>query len=248
MWAVSSQLRLREFLGESGRWRRRTDLGISRQARAAKRSRVARRWPEARAAHHRWPSQPEARAASMKIMVLVATAATATAMANASATGGGTAIGQLGRNRRHWWSRFICEVRLELQALQTLHHPDAATGDGALAQAQSTAIGSSGQAQSTAKTSFAYVSVQSTAVAPTAGGTATTNAIAQGGSGQAFVNPGQTAYAFSTASPNKAYAANLIGGASTRRLAPCSGRAIRCSGPLFWGRTMPPMAAVERHL
>jgi PEP-CTERM motif len=29
-----------------------------------------------------------------------------------------------------------------------------------------------------------------------------------------FVNPGQTAYAFSTASPNKAYAAALIGGAS----------------------------------
>jgi len=43
---------------------------------------------------------------------------------------------------------------------------------------------------------------------------ATTNAISQGGAGQAFVNPGQTAYAFSTASPNKAYAATLIDGAS----------------------------------
>ena len=45
--------------------------------------------------------------------------------------------------------------------------------------------------------------------------TATTNAIAQGGgSGQGFVNPGQTAYAFSTALPNKAYSATLIDGAS----------------------------------
>jgi hypothetical protein len=51
-------------------------------------------------------------------------------------------------------------------------------------------------------------------VAPIDGGTATTNAIAQGRSGQAFVNPGQTAYAFSTALPDKAYATTLIGGAS----------------------------------
>ena len=83
-----------------------------------------------------------------------------------------------------------------------------------MAQAQSTAFGSSGQAQSTAKSTLAFVSVQSTAVAPANSDTATTNAIAQGGSGQAFVNPGQTAYAFSTALPNKAYAASLIGGAS----------------------------------
>jgi len=50
-------------------------------------------------------------------------------------------------------------------------------------------------------------------VAPT-GSTATTNAIAQGGgSGQAFANPGQTAYAFSTALPDKPYSATLIDGA-----------------------------------
>ena len=91
---------------------------------------------------------------------------------------------------------------------------NAETTKGALAQAQSTAVGASGEAQSTAKASFAGVSVQSTAVAPT-GGTATTNAIAQGGgSGQAFVNPGQTAYAFSTALPDKAYAVTLIDGAT----------------------------------
>jgi PEP-CTERM motif len=89
----------------------------------------------------------------------------------------------------------------------------AQTAKGALAQAQSTAVGSSGQAQSTAKTSFAGVSVQSSAAAPTGGGTTTSNAIAQGGAGQAFVNPGQTAYAFSTALPDKAYATTLIGGA-----------------------------------
>ena len=91
---------------------------------------------------------------------------------------------------------------------------NATTAKGALAQAQATAVGSSGQAQSTAKTSFAFVSVQSSAVAPTNSDSATTNAIAQGGSGQAFANPGQTAYAFSTALPNKAYATSLVGGAS----------------------------------
>jgi hypothetical protein len=34
------------------------------------------------------------------------------------------------------------------------------------------------------------------------------------GAGQAFANPGQTAYAFSTALPDKAYATSLIGSAS----------------------------------
>jgi hypothetical protein len=57
------------------------------------------------------------------------------------------------------------------------------------------------------------VKVQSAAIAQV-GGTATTNAIAQGGgAGQAFVNPGQTAYAFSTALPDKACSATLIDGA-----------------------------------
>ena len=96
---------------------------------------------------------------------------------------------------------------------------NAQTAKGALAQAQSTAVGSSGQAQSIAKTRYAFVNVQSTAVAPTGGGTATTNAIAQGGSGQAFANPGQTAYAFSTALPDKAYATK-----SDRRREPCRER------------------------
>ena len=80
----------------------------------------------------------------------------------------------------------------------------ATTDHGALAQALSTETGSvtnqSGgapsAAQSTAKTSFAGASVTSTAVASSFfnDGTATTNAIAQGGSGQDLVNPGQTAY------------------------------------------------------
>jgi PEP-CTERM motif len=58
---------------------------------------------------------------------------------------------------------------------------------------------------------------------------ATTNAIAQGGSGQAFVNPGQTVYAFSTALPDKAYATTLIDGAShvaSALLGPVFGTAI----------------------
>jgi hypothetical protein len=88
----------------------------------------------------------------------------------------------------------------------------AETAKGALAHAQSTAVGSSGHAQSTATTGLGGVSVQSMAAAPV-GGTATTKPIAQGGAGQGFGNPGQTAYAFSTALPNKAYSASLIDGA-----------------------------------
>jgi hypothetical protein len=127
-----------------------------------------------------------------------------TATANASAAGGGAAIAQA-----------VATVGADFHGGGGAANAtsNAESVKGALAQAQSTAVGSSGQAQSTATTSRAGVSVQSTAVAPT-GSTATTSAIAQGGSGQAFVNPGQTAYAFSTALPDKAYAATLIDGAS----------------------------------
>jgi hypothetical protein len=80
------------------------------------------------------------------------------------------------------------------------------TGSGAASSSATAtrgfAIGDGGSASATANASAS------------GGGTATTNAIAQGGSGQAFANPGQTAYAFSTALPDKAYAASLIGGAS----------------------------------
>ena len=100
---------------------------------------------------------------------------------------------------------------------------NAETVNGARADARSVAIpgqaSAEGQASSSAKTSFAGVSVQSSALAtnlvsfygPLA---ATTNAIAQGGSGQTFVNPGQTAYAFSTGLPDKAYSVSLIDDAS----------------------------------
>jgi hypothetical protein len=118
----------------------------------------------------------------------------------------------------------------------------AETAKGALAQAQSTALGSSGAAQSTAKTSLAGVSVQSSAIAPTGGNRATTNAITQGGAEQAFVNPGQAAYAFSTALPDKAYSATLIDGASNVAGA-LLGPRDAVSGPLFWGRITPPTAA-----
>jgi PEP-CTERM motif len=137
---------------------------------------------------------------------------TANATADASATGGGTATAN------------ATAIGNEVGS-QGLHGTanatsNAETAKGAMAQAESSGLGgSSGEAQSTAKTSFEGVSVQSTAVAPTGLGfvtgiTATTDAIVQGGSGQAFANPGQTAYAFSTGLPNKAYAATLIGGAS----------------------------------
>jgi hypothetical protein len=103
--------------------------------------------------------------------------------------------------------------------------------NGAMADAQSVAtpgIGDDnhGRASSTAKTSSAGASIEATATAPNGiaiGGVvvaASTNAIAQGGgSGQAFVNPGQTAYAFSTALPDKVYAATLIDGATNVAIA-----------------------------
>ena len=87
------------------------------------------------------------------------------------------------------------------------------TKRGALAQAQSTAVGSSAEAQSTAQTGFYATVIQSVATASSEG-TAATDAIAQaGGAGQAFANPGQTAYAFTVGNPDKAYATTLIGAA-----------------------------------
>jgi PEP-CTERM motif len=133
----------------------------------------------------------------------------ATAMAIATAAGGGTAIANSVATGGVGGIRSTPGATGSANATST-----ATTAKGALAQAQSTALGSSGKAQSTALTSYSFVKVQSAAVAQV-GSTATTNAIAQGGgSGQAFVNPGQTLYAFSTALPDKAYAATLIGGAS----------------------------------
>jgi hypothetical protein len=134
-----------------------------------------------------------------------------TATANALATGGGTAIAKAVATGGVGGTAPVSGATGAANATST-----AETAKGALAQAQATALGSSGQAQSTATTNLAGVRVQSSAAAPIglSGGTATTNAIAQGGSGQAFGNPGQTAYAFSTALPDNAYASTLIGGAS----------------------------------
>ena len=134
----------------------------------------------------------------------------ATASSNASAAGGGMAMAKAVATGGVGGSSFGPGGAIGAANATS----SAETAKGALAQAQSTALGSSGQAQSTALTSYSFVKVQSAAVAQV-GSTATTNAIAQGGgSGQAFVNPGQTAYAFSTALPDKAYAATLIDGAS----------------------------------
>jgi hypothetical protein len=144
----------------------------------------------------------------------------ATATANALAAGGGTAIAKAVATGGPGGQGALDEGGAPSGAVGAANATSSATtAKGALAQAQSTAVGVSGQAQSTAKTSLAGISVQSTAAAPingTAslnGRTATSNAIAQGGAGQALANPGQTAYAFSTALPDKAYAATLIGGA-----------------------------------
>ncbi|MGA7199364.1 PEP-CTERM sorting domain-containing protein, partial [Roseiarcus sp.] len=87
----------------------------------------------------------------------------------------------------------------------------ARTQKGGMAVAQSNAAGSSGQTLSTAQTGFAFVKVGANAQVGYAGSTI---AITQGGgSGEAFVNPGQSAYAFTVSLPDKGYAASLIGGA-----------------------------------
>jgi hypothetical protein len=86
----------------------------------------------------------------------------------------------------------------------------AETAEGGLAQAEAEAEADIGLSQSTAKTTFGGVSVQSTAET----GVGSTEAIAQGGSGQSPVNPGFVGLAFATALPNAAYATTLIGSAS----------------------------------
>jgi hypothetical protein len=87
----------------------------------------------------------------------------------------------------------------------------AETAKGGLAQAQAQAGFNIGESQSTAKTTFRGVSVQST-VELLGGGS--TEATAQGGSGQSPVNPGFDGLAFATALPNAAYATTLIGSAN----------------------------------
>ena len=134
--------------------------------------------------------------------------ATATAIANkggsaeatANAAGGAGGGSDYGRNGAQGSANATSTAR---------------TGDGAIAQAQSTAFGSSGQAQSTAQTDFFNLKQVRSVATAQVGSTATTNAIAQaGGSGQAFANPGQTAYAMAVGIPNKAYVTTLVGGAS----------------------------------
>jgi PEP-CTERM motif len=140
----------------------------------------------------------------------------ATATANAIAAGGGTAIAIAVATQG---SRYSSPSDPEAQAVSS-----AETVNGAMAQALSTAgpgttLGDT-FSSSTATTSFAGVSVQSTSsaggVPPVYGVPAvptTTNAIAQGGSAPTLVGPNEGA-AISVALPDKAFAATLIGGAS----------------------------------
>jgi hypothetical protein len=91
----------------------------------------------------------------------------------------------------------------------------AMTTRGAEAQALSTATGASGKAQSTAQTNLGSLRLVQTQATGQVGSTATTNAIAQaGGSGQSFINPGQTAYALAVGLPDKGYVTTLVGDAS----------------------------------
>ena len=132
----------------------------------------------------------------------------ATATADASAAGGGkaiaTAVATVPSDRGPGLEQTFANAT-----------SDAVTVNGAMAQALSTAVSSEfeTQATSTAKTSFAGVSVQSTAAFVGGfSGTAMTDAIAQGGTGT-FATAGD-AFAVATAMPDKSYATALIGGAS----------------------------------
>jgi hypothetical protein len=141
----------------------------------------------------------------------------ATAIADAAAAGGGKAIATAVATTIAGENGFLSTDNANAIS-------NAETVKGAMAQALSTVVqgvslfAPGGQATSTAKTSLTGVRVQSTAAAQVENGfdpsvTATTEAIAQGGFGQTLVDPGETA-AISTALPDKAFAATLIGGAS----------------------------------
>jgi hypothetical protein len=163
------------------------------------------------------------------------------AVANASAAGGGNAVATAMATGGPCGA---CQYSNNGYATS-----NAETVNGATANAQSSAITGTnsfaeGQASSSAKTSFAGVSTRSSALATNFGtllGPARTDAIAQGGAGQALLNPGQTAYAFSTALPDKGYATTLIDGPSN--VASALLGPMRYLGRPFWARIlrlMPP--------
>jgi PEP-CTERM motif-containing protein len=138
----------------------------------------------------------------------------AEATADASATGGGKAIANAVATQG-----FPSNFGQFLPAATANATSNAETVNGAMAEAISAvgglataANGAVGEAKSTAKTSLAGVSVQSSITAPSSfvGTPAppTTDAIAQGGSGPTF-SEGQ-AFAISTVLTDKAYATTLI--------------------------------------
>jgi hypothetical protein len=162
----------------------------------------------------------------------------ASASASASATGGNGGVGDAGRGGGDASATSTAIANGSGDALSSANatggggvvffsdpgnataRADASAAGGGKAIATTVATGGAGfsrgtaNATSTAKTSFAGVSVQSTAMDTFVGST-TTEAIAQGGSGQTFIDPGATAaIAIATALPDKAYATTLIGGAS----------------------------------
>jgi hypothetical protein len=129
-------------------------------------------------------------------------------MADASAGGGGKAIATAVATNE--FPSFIFPSLLSATS-------NAVTVNGAMAQALSTVVAanfSSGSVTSTAKTSFEGVNVESTAQDNEGASTLTTDAIAQGGSGQTAVDPSATAAVIATALPDEAYAATLIGSAT----------------------------------
>jgi len=168
-------------------------------------------------------------------------AGSADAIAAATAAGGGKAVATAVATSGYAPSSFPAPPNADAES-------NAKTVNGAMATAQSIAIPGGGgpgfdfEASSTATTSFAGGNVESTTTAPGGFLTATsasTNAIAQGGSGQALVNPGQDAYAFSTGLPDKAYATTLIDSASNVASA-LLGAAGRASGAGILGANFAP--------
>jgi hypothetical protein len=139
-------------------------------------------------------------------------AGNATARADASAAGGGKAI-----------ATALATVGFgELVEPVANATSNAVTANGAMAQALSTAAvqtpfpGSGrfvGQASSTAKTSFEGVTATAAAISTRPTSAATSEAIAQGGSGQTSPTSNVDVAGISTAVPDKAYATTLIGGA-----------------------------------
>ncbi|MBV8794242.1 MAG: PEP-CTERM sorting domain-containing protein, partial [Hyphomicrobiales bacterium] len=137
----------------------------------------------------------------------------ATATASASAEGGGKAIAAA-MGTPGITAFYNYETAQAISNAKTVNGAEAqALSVAATAPYSSELSQETLSASSTAKTTFRGVTATVAVAAAGENETMTTEAIAQGGSGETYADPTAMFYAVSTALPDKAYAAALIGGA-----------------------------------